>query len=113
MAAEDYVVADRPNAGLTAGEKVAETVQETPDAETRAAADAAGVSDPAHIGYAAALNTFQARDDIESLASRRLREYGDQFSDADYMRAKAYEADGDAVNGPRPGTIHGNAPREV
>jgi hypothetical protein len=120
MAEEDYNVADRRNEdgtdvkanAVTAGDKVAQTVQATPDADAKAAADTANVSHPAYIGYAAALNTHQARPDIESLASRRLREYGDAFADANYMRAEAYEADGDAVDGPRPGTVHGDAPRE-
>lgn len=114
MAAEDYVVADRAEwtgtANVTAGDKIAETVQETPDAESNAAAVTAGVSHPAYIGYAAALATHEARPDIESLADRRAREYGDAFTDADFMRANAYNADGTAATPPRPGTVHGDAP---
>lgn len=115
MAESDYNVADRvPDSGsfpVTAGDKVGETVQETPDADAKAAADSAGVSHPAYIGYAAALATHQSRPDIETLADRRAREYGDQFSDADFMRANAYDADGTAADPPRPGTVHGDAPK--
>lgn len=116
MAEEDYNVADRrPEGGfpVTAANRVAETVQETPDADAKAAADAANVSHPAYIGYAAALNTHQSRSDIETLASRRAREYGDEFSDADYMRREAYNPDGSAKAPPRPGTVHGNAPKQA
>jgi len=114
MAEEDYNVADRkPEGGfpVTAGNKVSETVQETPDADAKAAADTAGVSNPAYIGYAAALNTHQSRDDIETLADRRAREYGDAFADGDFMRQNAYDADGTVADPPRPGTVHGDAPK--
>jgi hypothetical protein len=104
MAAEDYNVADRPNAGLTARERLAETEFVNPDEDSAAAAEAAGVSNPAYIGYAAALNTFQAREDIESLADRRKREYGSTFDDGAFMRAIA---DGTP---PSPGTPDGKAP---
>lgn len=104
MAEEDYNVADRPNAPLTAAERVAETVQATPDADAAAAAAAAGVSNAAYIGYAAALNTHQSREDIETLADRRAREYGDGFDDGAFMRAVA---DGTP---PSPGTPDGKAP---
>jgi hypothetical protein len=114
MAEEDYNVADRPGwqgtDSVTAADRVAETVQETPDADARAAADAANVSNAAFIGYAAALNTHQARPDIETLADRRAREYGDDFADGDFMRREAYDADGTAAAPPRPGTVHGDAP---
>lgn len=115
MAEEDYNVADRaPEGGfpVTAADKVAETVQDTPDADAAAAADTANVSNAAYIGYAAALNTHQSRPDIETLASRRAREYGDDFADADYMRREAYNADGTAKAPPRPGTVHGDAPKQ-
>ena len=104
MAAEDYEVADRPDAPLTAAARVAETVQETPDAESAAAAAAAGVSNPAYIGYAAALNAHQSREDIETLADRRKREYGSTFNDGAFMRAVP---DGTP---PTPGTPDGKAP---
>jgi len=104
MAAEDFVVADRKGQPLTAGAKVTETVQATPDAESAAAATAANVSNPAYINYAAALATFEARPDIESLADRRKREAGTSFADGAFMRAIA---DGTP---PSPGTPTGKAP---
>lgn len=111
MAEADYNVADRNITATTAGEKVAETVQETPDADAAAFAATNNVSKPEYANYAAALNAFQARDDIETLADRRAREYGDAFADADFMRAEAYDpATGDANPAPRPGTIEGDAP---
>lgn len=110
MAKEDYTVADREITALTAGERVAETVQETPDADAATFAESAGVSNAAYANYATALAAHANRDDIESLADRRAREYGDDFSDADFMREAAYDADGDAVAPPRPGTVHGDAP---
>jgi hypothetical protein len=104
MAAEDYVVADRPNAGLTAGEKVQETVFDNPDTEAQAEAASEGVSNAAFIGYAAALNTFQGREDIETLADRRARSQGDSFADGDFMRAEASDTP------PTPGSVNGVAP---
>lgn len=113
MAKEDYNVADRPNAGLTAGEHVEETVQDTPDADAAAFATAGGVSSAAFRNYATALNAFQARDDIETLADRRAREYGDGFNDAEFMRQEAYNADGTAADAPRPGTVYGDADKSA
>lgn len=115
MAAEDYNVADRVGAdALTAADKLAETDRgANPDVDSKAAAEAAGVSHPAYIGYAAALNTHQSRPDIEPLAARRLREYGDDFTDAEFMRRRAYDADGTAAAAPRPGTVYGDAPKNA
>lgn len=113
MAKEDYNVADRPDAGLTAGEHVAETVQDTPDADAAAFAAAGGVSSAAFRNYQTALNAFQARDDIETLADRRAREYGDSFADAEFMRQEAYNADGTAADAPRPGTVYGDADKSA
>ena len=110
MAAEDYNVADRNITSLEAGDKVQETVYENPDTEAAAAAEAAGVSQAAYIGYAAALNAYQARSDIETLADRRRRENGTTFAEGDFMRQAAYNADGTAQAPPRPGTVHGDAP---
>lgn len=117
MAAADYNVADRPEwtgtNNVTAADKLAETVYDNPDNESQAAADAAGVSHPAYIGYAAALATHQSRPDIEPLAARRAREYGDDFTDADFMRRRAYNANGTAAAAPRPGTVYGDAPKNA
>ena len=113
MAAEDYNVADRPNAGRTAGEKIGDTAFENPDVESRAAADAAGVSHPAYIDYEASLEAHQSRDDIETLADRRAREYGSGFDAGEFMRQRAYDDDGSAAAAPRPGTIYGDAPKSA
>lgn len=113
MAASDYSPADRVIESLTAGEKVQETVFENPDADAKAFAETEGVSQAAYANYADALNAHQAREDIETLADRRAREYGDQFSDADFMRQAAYNADGSAATPPRPGTVHGDADKSA
>lgn len=115
MAESDYNVADRKLEGaggtpLTAGERVAQTVQETPDADAAAFAVTEGVSSAAYANYATALDAYQARTDIETLADRRARENGTTFAAGDFMRANAYDADGTAADAPRPGTVHGDAP---
>lgn len=105
MAAEDYVVADRPgDFPVTANKKVTETVFENPDAETQAAAEAAGVSRGSYIDYATALEAFEDREDIETLADRRAREIGADFDAGAFMRAVP---DGTP---PSPGTVDGKAP---
>jgi hypothetical protein len=117
MAAEDYVVADRAlegqNGALTAGERVAQPNYDNPDTEAKTAADTAGVSNAAFIGYAAALATYEARADIETLADRRARENASDFADQDFMRANAYDADGSAADAPRPGTVFGDADKSA
>ena len=114
MAAEDYNVADRPgDFPVTAGDKVAETVYDNPDTEAAEAAATAGVSSAAFIDYATALGTYEDRPDIETLADRRARTVGDAFTDGDFMRQAAYDADGTAATPPRPGTVHGDAPKSA
>lgn len=110
MAKADYTVADRNTDALEAGDKIQETVQATPDADAAAFAEAAGVSHPAYVDYATALDAHAARADIEGLAERRAREYGTSFGEADFMRDSAYNADGTAAAAPRPGTVYGDAP---
>lgn len=105
MAKEDFVPADRPDAGKTASERLAETEQSTPDFEANERAHAAGVSHPAYVGYAAALEAHQTRQDIETLASRRARTYGADFNDADYMRLVPGQ--------PGPGSAYGQAPKRT
>ena len=111
MAKEDYNVADRKFTSLEAGDKVQETVFVSPDADSQKAALDAGVSHPAFIDYAEALETHQSRADIETLADRRAREYGSDFEAGEFMRQRAYNADGTVADAPRPGTIHGDAPK--
>lgn len=117
MASSDYNVADRtPETGafpVEAGDKVNVTVQATPDAEAKAAADSANVSNPAFIGYAAALAAYESRADIETLADRRAREGASDDADQDFMRRKAYDSDGTAAAAPRPGTVHGDADKSA
>lgn len=111
MAKEDYVVADRALEGaggtpLTAGERVAQTVVSTPEDDHADFITASGdnVSRAAYVDYAEALEAHQARDDIETLADRRAREYGADFDAGAFMRAPA----GDTP--PTSGSVHGTAP---
>lgn len=106
MAKSDYtadILGDREP--LTAAERVAETEQASPDAESRQRAYDAGVSHPAYVGYAEALETHQSREDIEPLAARRAREYGADFNDADFMRLVPGQ--------PGPGSVYGQAPKQA
>lgn len=109
MAKSDYTVADRKlegeNGALTAQERVEQTIQATPDAESRQRAYDAGVSHPAYVGYAEALEAHQTREDIEPLAARRAREYGSDFNDADFMRLVPGQ--------PGPGSVLGQAPKRA
>lgn len=59
------------------------------DIENRAAAEAAGVRDAAYIDYDVALDNYAARDDVESLARRRARDFPEDFADAAFMRSNA------------------------
>ena len=91
MAKDDYEVAERAavtaNGGpLTALDRVNETVNETPDAENKLEAYNAGVKDAAFIDYDVALEAHEAREDIETLASRRAREYGTDYNAGEFMR---------------------------
>lgn len=74
----------------TASEVVAAYPQDTVSADAKARADAANVRRPEYIDYDAALTNYESRDDIETLAHRRAREAGDQFSDTDFVRAEGY-----------------------
>lgn len=111
MAKEDYNVADRTITSLEAADKVLETTFDNPDSDARDFAATNNVSQAAYANYATALNAHQARADIESLADRRAREYGDAFADADFMRTEVYDPVTGAVNlPPRAGTVEGDAP---
>ena len=59
--------------------------------EAKAKADTANVRNIQYRNYDAALTNYENRDDIESLAHRRAREAGDQFSDTDFVRAEGYD----------------------
>lgn len=123
MAKEDYNVADRDlsanQSGLTAGEKIAGAVWDNPDTDAREAADAAGVSHAAYINYAAALTAHESRDDIETLAARRIRDNADTFGAADFMRAQVYATGGnyftpaEPLPGPHAGDVKGDADKNA
>lgn len=115
MAAGDYNVADRDlGAGIEAADVLSESTRgATPDADAKARAAAAGVSHPAYIDYAEALEAHQERADIEPLSARRKREYGSDFDAGEFMRQNAYDADGTAADAPRPGTVHGDAAKDA
>lgn len=117
MAAADYNVADRKSETgsfpVQANDKVEITVYTNPDDESKAAAATAHVTNAAFIGYAAALNTFESRTDIETLADRRSREYGTTFSAGDFMRDQVYNSDGTVRSAPRPGSVHGDADKSA
>lgn len=59
--------------------------------ENKAKADTANVRRVEYIDYADAMANYEARDDVETLAHRRAREAGDQFTDADFVRAEGYD----------------------
>ena len=61
------------------------------EAERKADADAAGVSEARFQGYAQVLGVYEARTDVESLADRRARHYGDTFAEQDFARAEGYK----------------------
>ena len=61
------------------------------DADAKARADAANVRHVSFISYAEALTNYESRDDVETLAHRRARDIGDQFSDTDFVRAEGYD----------------------
>lgn len=68
------------------------------DEEKKAAAEA-GVVDAAFIDYDKALENYESRSDVETLADRRARENGTAFSEANFRRevATGEEAQGGVV----------------
>jgi hypothetical protein len=76
MAKADYNVADRDDTPKTALDRVNETVYESPDAENKTEAYAAGFQDASFIGYEAALTTLEGREDMEPFAAYTARTYG-------------------------------------
>ena len=61
------------------------------DQDGRDRANTANVRKVEFIDYAAALTNYESRDDVETLAHRRARDVGDQFSDTDFVRAEGYD----------------------
>ncbi|QAY08852.1 hypothetical protein SEA_GENIE2_230 [Streptomyces phage Genie2] len=50
-------------------------------------AEEAGVKDSAYVDYEVALDNYQSRPDVETLAARRAREAGWKFEDAAFRRS--------------------------
>lgn len=87
MAAGDLAgMKDDTNTYKTAQESVADAGPLQNDLDNAAAAEAAGVKDAAYIDYDVALEAYEARPDIESLARRRARDFPETFADAAFMR---------------------------
>ena len=59
------------------------------DAKDRAAA--AGVADVSYINYAAAMDNYESRDDVETLANRRAREISTDDTQTNFTRAADYD----------------------
>lgn len=101
MAKADYEVADREgDFPVTANDKVAETVYETPDEENRDRALAAGVKDAAFIDYDEALTAYGNREDIEDFDSYTRRTYGvtgATFAAGEHMRELPNRSGGNGV----------------
>lgn len=70
----------------TAFDNIAEFEGDGLDAYNADVAANAGVKDAAFINYAAAMEAYEARDDVEPLAERRARDNGDDFDAAAFMR---------------------------
>lgn len=92
MAKEDWTgavkSADRDeDFPVTARKHVNETVYGSPDGENRAAAAGAGLKNAAYINYGEALEAYEAREDIEDLATKQTRNAPADFDAASFMRA--------------------------
>lgn len=74
----------------------------TVDADAKARATAANVANASLIGYAAAMQNYENRRDVESLSDRRLRDNAPEFVDQDKFRDSRYLA-GDGYDS-TPGT---------
>ncbi len=108
MAKEDYTVADRDltaNGGaLTARDKVNVNTFANPDVDAKEFAADNDVSQSQFVNYSEALTAHEQREDIETLADRRAREYGTTFDAGAFMRATPTD------EAPTPGTVNGVAP---
>lgn len=80
--------------GRTAQEVAADLGPSTVDTDAAAAAEAAGVRSAAFVNYDADLTAYEARSDVENMATRLTREIGPDFAAADWSRET------DATNGP-------------
>lgn len=93
MADENTEVVDAPEnedvsyEGLTAADQLYPYAKPAEvDVEAKERAVEAGVVDPSYVDYEKALETYEARPDIETLEGRRARENGTAFEDASYVR---------------------------
>jgi hypothetical protein len=98
MAQEDLdnmpvVKTDEPK---TAYDNIGEWVESPNDVENREAAAAAGVLDASFIGYEAALEDYESRPDIETLAQKNARNNPADFADPAFMRQVGQENPEDA-----------------
>ncbi|QDH94046.1 hypothetical protein SEA_EVY_211 [Streptomyces phage Evy] len=81
----------------TSQDVVAPHLDPLADEDAKRAEDA-GVKDSAFVDYEAALDNYQSRADVETLAARRAREGGWKFEDAAFRRsAKDDELTGGGV----------------
>lgn len=77
------------DAPLDADDNIAGLGTQTVDITAAAAAAAAGVYNAAFIDYANALEAYESRSDVETLAHKNARNAPDTFADADFMRSVA------------------------
>ena len=61
------------------------------DEDAKARAEAAGVANVSYIDYAAAMDNYESRDDVETLAHRRAREISTDDTQTDFARAADYD----------------------
>lgn len=73
---------DYDYSGLLAPEERGNKVDE----ERAKRAEDAKVSDPAFVDYEHAMENYESRPDVETLANRRARENGTSFADAAFRR---------------------------
>lgn len=91
MAQEDLdnMAVVKTDAAKTAYDNIGEWNESPNDVENREAAAAAGVKDASFIGYEAALEAYEARADVETLAEKGARNgvgTPATFADGAFMR---------------------------
>lgn len=76
-----------------AGDNASVGMDDSVNEDAAARADAANVRHASFIDYAAGLDNYEARSDVESLAHRRAREAQVDDAETDFVRAEGYEGD--------------------
>jgi hypothetical protein len=71
---------------VTAEEALAPTVDHSVDQEAAERAEKDGVIAAAYVDYEKAMENYEGRSDVETLAHRRAREVGASFEDAAFRR---------------------------